>query len=131
MPTQSRIIHATDFLIATPQGQVDLENSKRILLKLAAATDGDGRHQILLDVRKAETALSATDLWQLAREVSNRHTPFDGKIAVLCRADRANQAAFFALCAQNQGFPVHAFTSFEEAVEWLVASGPPLVTEIE
>jgi hypothetical protein len=64
---------------------------------------------------------SPTDLWHLAAGLSRRHTAFPGKIAVLCRLSGSGQGAFFALCAQNRGFSVNAFTSFEDAFDWLTA----------
>jgi hypothetical protein len=103
MPTQLRIIHATDFLIATPQGQVDFENSKRILLKLAAATNGDGSHEILLDVRKANTAFSATDLWRLAREVSHRRTAFHGQDRGALSSGSSQPGRFFRTVCPEPG----------------------------
>jgi hypothetical protein len=130
MPTHVKIIRANDFLIATPQGQIDFESSKRILLKVASASANQVAHEILLDMRNAQSVLSATDLWHLASELSRRHALFRGKIAVLCRLSGTNQATFFALCAQNRGFPVRAFTSFEEAVEWLIADGFQRLEEI-
>jgi hypothetical protein len=67
--------------------------------------------------------MSVFDLWYLSAELSNLRKPFSGKTAILCPAERFDQAAFFALCAQNRDFKVRAFTSFEGAVEWLIANG--------
>ena len=122
MPTHVKIIRPSDFLIATPTGQIDFENSKRLLMTVASATATLDAHEILLDMRHARSELSASDLWHLAAELSRCPDAFPGKIAVVCR--HSGQAAFFALCAQNRGFPVNAFTSFEDAVEWFSADGP-------
>jgi hypothetical protein len=102
MPTHVKIIRATDFLIATPKGQVDFETSKRLLVTVASASATLLAHEILLDMRSAQSELSATDLWHLAAELSRRRTAFPGKIAVLCGLNGSGQAAFFALCAQNK-----------------------------
>jgi hypothetical protein len=32
-----------------------------------------------------------------------------------------DRSRFFALCAENRGFNIQAFTSYEEAMEWLIA----------
>ncbi len=122
MPTNIRIIHAHDFIKATPEGTLDLENSKKLLVEFAADSSTSGDHEILLDTRKAQSALSATDLWYLAAELISFRKALSRKTAVLCPLDRFDHAAFFALCAQNKGFRVHAFTSFEEAMEWLMAN---------
>lgn len=44
------------------------------------------------------------------------------EIADASAGERFDQARFFALCAENQGFNVQAFTSYEEAMEWLTRS---------
>jgi hypothetical protein len=121
MPTNIRIIHAHDFLKATPEGTLDVESSKKLLVEIAADTSTSGDHEILLDTREAQSALSATDLWNLAAELINYRKALFRKTAVLCPLDRFDHAAFFALCAQNKGFKVHAFTAFEKAMEWLMA----------
>jgi len=121
MPTNIRIIHAHDFIKATPEGTLDLENSKKLLVEIAADSSTSGDHEILLDTRMAQSAMSAADLWYLAAELISFRKALSRKTAVLCPLDRFDHAAFFALCAQNKGFRVRAFTSFEDAMEWLMA----------
>ncbi len=121
---------ASDFLIATPQGQIDFPSSKRLLFEVASASADLVAQNILLDMRNAHSELSATELWKLAAEPGRRHSQFSGKIAVLCRLTGTSQAAFFALCAENRGLPVRAFASFEQAVEWLIADGSRLLADI-
>jgi hypothetical protein len=38
---------------------------------------------------------------------------------VLCPIERFDRARFFSLLAESKGFDVEAFTSYEEALEWL------------
>jgi hypothetical protein len=119
MSINIRIIHAKDFIKATPEGKLDLENSKKILLEIASATRSYSDFEIILDTRKAQVEMSVVDLWCLAEELGNFRKAFSKKTAVLCPAEKFNFAEFFALCAQNRGIQVMAFTSFEEAIEWL------------
>ena len=124
MPTNIRIIHAHDFIRAAPEGQLDLEKSHKGLMEIASASAGLADYEIILDTRKAQIEMSATDLWYLAAELSKlRGTFFRHKMAVLCPLVEFDQAEFFALCAKNRGFQVMAFTSFEDAIEWLIANG--------
>ena len=51
-------------------------------------------------------SLSATDLWTLAERL------------VRFRFDHAR---FFTLRAENHGFNIRAFSSYEGAMEWLIA----------
>jgi hypothetical protein len=123
MATNIRIIHAHDFIKATPEGQLDFEKSKKLLMEIVSASAPLVDYNIILDTRKAQTDLSAFDLWFLAAVISDLRKAFSRKTAVLCPLERFNHAEFFARCAENIGFQVRAFTSFEDAIEWLVANG--------
>ena len=125
MPTDVRIIHAHDFIKATPEGQLDLAKSKKLLIEIASASAPLGEYEIVLDTRKAQSEMSATDLWYLAAELGNLREPFSRpvKTAILCPLIRFDLTEFFALCAQNRGFNVKAFTALEDAIEWLIADG--------
>ncbi len=121
MPTDIKIIHAQDFIRATADGDLDFAAAKKLLVDIASAATPLTDFEIILDTRKTESRLSAVDLWYLAAELRNPRGPFPRKTAVLCPLEDFDSAAFFALCAENQGFQIKAFTSFEEAVGWLVA----------
>lgn len=121
MPTKIIVIHAHDFIKASPQGQLDLETSKQLLLEIVLASAPLVDCEIILDTRKAQSEMSVSDLWHLAAELSGHRNVFSGRTAVLCPLEQFDRASFFALCAQNRGFKVMAFTSFEDAIDWLRA----------
>jgi len=120
MTTNIRIIHAHDFIKATPEGKLDFEKSKELLKDIAAASTSMVEYKLIVDTRKAQIEMSITDLWYLAVELSNLGMAFSRKTAVLCPLERFDQPGFFALCAQNRGYPVRAFTSLEDAIDWLI-----------
>ncbi len=123
MPTNLKIIHAHDFIRATPEGPLDFEKSLKLLLEIASVSTPLSDYEIILDTRKAQAEMSVSDLWDLAAELSKLRATFSRKkIAVLCPLEGFDEAEFFALCAQNRGFMVKAFTSFEDAIEWLIAN---------
>ena len=124
MATDIRLIHPSDFVRATTDGELDFETSKRALIEIASAASHLVDFEILLDTRKAESRMSVTDLWYLVGELSKLGEAFRRKTAVLCPVEQFDNAAFFELCAQNQGFRIKAFTSFEAAIDWLVGMGP-------
>src|SRR5882672_360378 len=121
MATNVRIIQARDCVKVTPDGWLDLERSKALLLEVAALIAPLSEFHIILDTRKAESRMTSTDLWDLASELKRLGAAFPGKTAVLCPLERFDKAGFFAISAQRMGFRISAFTSFEEAIEWLIA----------
>ena len=128
MPTQLRIIRAKDFIKATPEGALDLEKSRVLLMQIASAKRLLQDYALILDTRKADSKMSAYELWYLAGELQKVDSTFLRKTAILCPDKRFEMAKFFALCAENHGVEMQAFISFEDAMEWLNASdeGVPL-----
>ena len=122
MPANIRIIHAHDFMKATPEGWLDRQQSMKLLLEIASVAPKLTNFHVILDTRKAQSGLTEIDLWFLASELSDnfRDVSQSPRMAVLCPTERFNQAEFFALCAKNRGFNISAFTSFEDAYEWLI-----------
>ena len=47
MPTNIRIIHAGDFVVANPEGQIDLEKSEKLLMEVASASAPMVDHEII------------------------------------------------------------------------------------
>lgn len=122
MPADIRIIHAHEFIEATPEGELDLEKTKKVLLEIAAASAPSNNFDVLLDTRQTDSEMSVDDMWYLAAELHKSREAFAQKTAVLGPADRLDYAAFFALCAQQRGFDVRAFSSLGDAVAWLVGA---------
>jgi len=118
-----RTIHAHDFMKVTPAGWLDRAQSMKLLLEIASASEKLAYFHVILDTRKAQSGLTEIDLWFLASELSKHllDFPHSPRVAVLCPFEQFNQAEFFTLCANNRGFNISAFTSFEEAYEWLIA----------
>lgn len=67
--------------------------------------------------------MSVGELWFLAAEINKVHKAFTRKTAVICPREKFDRAAFFALCSKNRGLNISAFTSFEDAIEWLTTNG--------
>ena len=124
MSTRIRVIQASDFIKATSEGSLDLEESKRRLRAIAVTIDPVVDYDAMLDTRQAQSGLSVADLWHLAAELNNLRKPFSRKMAVLCSPEQFVRAGFCALGSQNSGLPVQTFTSFEGATEWLASEGP-------
>ena len=120
MPANVKVILARDFVRAAPQGQVYLDEAERLLGDIASAGAGlDGFH-VLVDTRRVSAGLSATELWYLADKLARLRRDERRRIAILCPQERFDHSRFFALCAENRGLNVAAFTSYEDAMEWLL-----------
>jgi len=119
MPAKVAIIHAHEFIRVTEDGNLDLKEAKRLLRDIATASSGLTEYEIIVDVRNAKLKLTTTDIWYLAAELGSFNKTFSRKTAVITSPEGFDREEFFALCAKNRGFPVSAFTSFEDAIDWL------------
>ncbi|MHC4153461.1 MAG: hypothetical protein ACYST6_00825 [Planctomycetota bacterium] len=124
MKIRYKIINAKDFIKTRPTGEIDLEESKRLLGQIAAMAGPPADYEILIDARESRGNLNYADMWELVSELSRHSEAFRNKIALLVRDDEQfNKASFMELCAKNRGFEVAAFTSFERTIDWLQSSG--------
>jgi hypothetical protein len=119
MSPNVKVILAHEFVRARPGGVLNLEASEQLLLDIAKVAERLEKVEILVDTRDAEGQLGAADLWFLADRLGRHRHAFSGKTAVLCPIERFDRARFFSLLAESKGFDVEAFTSYEEALEWL------------
>lgn len=120
MPSNVKVIRARDFIRAQPDGHASLEKAEQLLREIAQAGAGLEDFEVLVDTRSATGALTATDMWRLAETLVGFRKTFAHRTAVLCPRERFDHARFFALCAENRGFNVQAFESYEDAMKWLI-----------
>ncbi len=124
MSTRIRIIYANDFIRATAEGSLDVEESKRLIRTIAVTIDPLVDYDVMLDTRQARSSLSVADLWHLAAELNHLRKNFSRKMAVLCSREQFDRVGFCAFGSQNSGLPVQTFMSFEDATAWLTSEGP-------
>ncbi len=127
MITNLKIARLRDIIKFEAEGTIDLLKIKEALKVIASVPGAFSEHDLLFDTRGAESYLSATDIWQIAKYLSELvhagpSEGFTAKIAVLCPIERFDNAQFLELCSQNRGLNVMAFTSFEEVFDWLSAT---------
>jgi hypothetical protein len=120
MPVDVRNIHAREFIKTTPEGELDVEASKRLLVEIASASAPSDDYDILLDTRGAHSVLSVQNLWEIVDGLHQYRQALTRKTAVLVPLERADYAEYFADCAREKGFEVSAFTSLGDAVAWLI-----------
>lgn len=124
MISNLKIARLRDIITFEAEGSIDLAKIKEALKVIASVPGAFSEYDLLFDTRGAESYLSATDIWQIAKYLaevvhSGPSRGFTAKIAVLCPVERFDKAQFLELCAQNRGLNVMAFTSFEEMFDWL------------
>ena len=121
MELKARIVQATDFIIATPDGVLDLGKSRDLLKKITKTSEGHRDFHILIDFRTTDIKLSTADIWEICKGLSEYGETFKRKTAILVRQDgNFEKMRFFELCAVNRGFKINPFTDFEEAIMWLL-----------
>lgn len=120
MPTTIRVIHSRDFIRARPDGVLDMETAEKLMGEIVSAAVDHSDLELLIDTRRAQGQLGAADLWFLAERLARHRAALNRKIAVLCPTERFDRASFFAMCAENRGFNIAAFTSYEDAMDWLM-----------
>jgi hypothetical protein len=125
MPRNIKVIHATDFISATPEGVADLEKAELLLKQIAEAGAGLDGFQVLVDTRRVTGSLTATELWYLADRLVHYRRTFEHRTAIICPVERFDHSRFFALCAENNGFNIQSFTSYEQAMQWLLDDDTP------
>jgi hypothetical protein len=117
MSVDVRIVHARDFLAATATGTFDPEVARDALVKIADAPPAG--MNILIDARTLTGKGTLPQLYELAREFQQLGGYKDRKTAILADHDQFEDAKFVSISAQRMGVNVHAFSSFEDAFEWL------------
>ena len=122
MPIDVRNIHAHEFIRTTPQGELDVSESKKMLVEIVSASAPSDDYEILLDTRGAHSVLSIHDLWEIVDELQQYRQALSRRTAVLVPVERADYAEYFADCAREKGFQVRAFTSQGDALEWLTGA---------
>jgi hypothetical protein len=123
MDLNLRLIHARDFLKTTPEGELDLATSKRLLLKLASENAAPRHFDILIDIRHVTSRLTFMDITELVDMMIEHRESFRSKLAILNRPESTLEVAkFMELYAGNRGFQVGAFNDFEKAMNWLMTS---------
>lgn len=122
MPVNIRIFHAADLVRANPEGEATVELAQRLVRDIVAAGACLEDFEVLVDVRRITKPLSAAELWLVAETLSKvRRGRIGNKTAVVCPAQRWDHIHFFSLCAEKEGHNVRGFTSYEDAMEWLLA----------
>lgn len=121
MKAQFKFIKTKDFLKTTATGELNLQESKKVLQLIAELNKPDELHDMLIDLRGTTSVLTLSDIYELVTEVGKHRHSFRKKIAILLGPNHdMDKARFLEMCAQNRGYTCNAFTDFEDAACWLM-----------
>ena len=127
MDIDIRIIQHKDFLRMTPNGELNMEQSKQLVLRLASLNKPPNNRDALLDFRNTTSQITITDIAMLVQVMMKHRESFRSKLAILTEpGDWLELAKFVEGYAKVRGFQVAAFDSFEAAILWLAT-----ITEVK
>ena len=134
-----KIIQPRDFLKVSAEGTYTFRRSQELFERLAELNKPPNDYALLLDLRGAEGYATTADLYELACTLNEHRDSFRNRMALLVPENdsrRFANAEFFSLCAENRGFHVSTFTSFEAAMDWLsdivrISGEVPMLTSLE
>lgn len=122
MATKIKIITTGDFMEVTPDGIINLDTSRQLLVEVAKAIPPPADYELLVDFRNTQSELSIADVYVLAGELAQHGDTFHRKVALLVRPGlNFEHAEFFETCTHNRGFSINAYTDYESAMRWLLA----------
>ncbi|GEM_PF-950152 len=123
MATKIKVIASGEFLEVTPDGNINITTSRKLLVDIAKAENSQADHELFIDFRDTHGKLSVIDLYQLATELVQHGDTFRRKVALLVTPGLGfDRARFFETCSHNRGFAVNAFTDYEKAMRWILAA---------
>jgi hypothetical protein len=120
MPHTLHVVRTVDFLRFRTDGSPALEESVTLLTRLAQECMDLGLTRVLLDLRgrSGESALSARDIYTLARTFHEIGFRKHQRLALLHRHRAGERAELFAMLAKLDGWNVETFENYEDAIEW-------------
>lgn len=123
MDLDIRIIQHKEFLKTTPNGQIDLQKSEQVLLRLASLNKPPNNRDVLLDLRNTTNGLTILHITVLVELMIKHRDSFRNKLAIITETGTPHQlAAFMETYAVNRGFQIAAFDNFEAAILWLATT---------
>lgn len=121
MKAEIKFIKSKDFIKTTASGELNLEESKKVMKEIANLNSDQNSHDLLIDIRDTTSILTLSDIYELVLEVNKYRNAFKEKIAVLLGPHHDfDKAKFLELVASNRGYNVNTFDDFEQAVQWLM-----------
>ena len=120
MPIDVKIVPVKEFIRTKADGEFDLDGTKELFLAVFSKMKEAKASEVVMDLREASTKMTASDINELLSVLNHVGSWSTWKIAIVYRLkDDWDRAKFFELGAQDKGYRVRAFQTFEKALTWL------------
>jgi hypothetical protein len=119
MSVRLQIDEMTDYLAARFTGAGTAEEAWQEFGLIAKHCMRANKNKLLLDFAETHGEVSLADRYFLGEE-AQIFAHYMLKVATVDRAERIDPRRFGEMAAQNRGVNVRAFTSVEDAEEWLL-----------
>jgi hypothetical protein len=125
VPIDLKIVPAREFIQTKANGEFDLEGTRELFLAVFSKMKEAKVSEVVMDLRELTTNMTASDINELLSVLNHVGSWSTWKIAIVYRPKpeaKWDRAKFFELSAQNKGYRVEAYQSFEGALNWLYPS---------
>ena len=123
MPIDVKVVHAREFIQTKANGEFDLEGTQELFLAVFSKMKEAKVSEVVMDLRELTTNMTVSDINERLSVLNHVGSWSTWKIAILYRPkDGWDRAKIFELGAQNKGYQVEAYQSFEGALNWLYPS---------
>ena len=118
-----RLVHAREFVITEPEGDINVNETRDALLLAAQAAERAGEADMLFDCRRVTSDMSLGEITSLVHMMLTHRALFGRKVAILAPlGQKLETMKFMEDFAVNRGLEVGAFGDYEQALEWLMPS---------
>lgn len=125
MRYEVRFDPASGFLAVTIEGEYGMEWAQHILAELRSATIRHPDAPILVDTRRGQTTLTATDVYGLGQQLRELGVGTTVRLAIVNEPGRDfNRASFLEELARNRGLQIRNFHDLAPATTWLSGVEP-------
>lgn len=119
MAIKIKIIRSVDYLSVSDDGQIDFEESKKILSELSEPKRPPADYELLLDFRRTQWILTTEEIFYLVQALIDAPDSFRDKIALLVLPGvNFDRSYFEELISVNREIDIRTFSNYEDAIQW-------------
>lgn len=123
MATKIKFIVTREFLDVSPDGNINISTSRKLLADIVKAKHRQIDYELLIDLRDTQSSASIFDVYQIeADPCQHGDASADRRVALLVRPGASfDRAGLFETGPNDRGCSVNAFTDYGEATRWALS----------